>query len=91
MENSKLKCKVVMLPSINHKWVQEKEYAPGTKPQRCVKCGISKVWCMGDYQCWEYSWHNTFETQSGGRGISLKKSFVRPDCTNISTIKHREV
>ena len=37
-----------------HKWKEEVETEYGTKPHKCVKCGIRKYWRGGDYQAWEY-------------------------------------
>lgn len=68
----------------NHKWVKLTEYEYGTKPHQCEKCGISKKWVGGDYQCWEYIFPPVGDPYLTG----IKKTYSRPDCeTKISKNK----
>ena len=61
----------------NHKW-EDVSLIVTNAPQRekCVKCGIERVWLYGDMQCWEYI---DFRLPIGDSRISLH----RPPCTPI--------
>lgn len=66
-----------------HKWAPEQETEWGTKPHRCIKCGIRKMWNGGDYQAWNYSWNEIFTMTVGGESWRTITTWNRPECKPI--------
>lgn len=68
----------------NHKWKELPEHEVGTKPHKCIVCGIQKKWMGGDYQSWSYSWYEIGKSEGGGIYRERKTSFKRPECNKDS-------
>jgi len=54
-----------------HKWEEEQVTEYGTRPHRCINCGVRKMWRGGDYQSWEYIWCEAFTAMNGEEGVFL--------------------
>jgi len=57
-----------------HKWKGIERNEEYHKIDVCQKCGITRAWLGGVWQCWEY-WLP--EWRPGGR-----ETLIRPDCKN---------
>ena len=69
---------------MNHKWNNIPTMLKNQKEQKCANCGITRYWCLGDYQCWEYVWTTRHTNQDGNTGYSIHKTFKRPQCKSPS-------
>ena len=70
-----------------HRWIAEKETEYGTKPHRCMNCGIRKRWYGGDYQSWKYIWNtNDGINMYGDTVIGIKETWNRPDCGSVNVL-----
>ena len=71
----------------NHKWKDTTVLTTIQKTQECVNCGISRIWCYAEYQCWEYCWHIPHINTNGTNGHTTKTTFHRPECDGKKSLK----
>lgn len=67
-----------------HKWKKQVETEYGTKPHKCVKCGIRKFWRAGNYQAWEYYWDTCIEAMDGSNYWQTNQTWQRPECVALT-------
>lgn len=61
---------------IRHKW-EDVSFSKYNKQEHCIKCGVYRDWCGGDYQCWQY-WYPVKSVYE-----AIRKIYKRPECKSL--------